>query len=128
MNVKLRIPVVPCPYCGTNSRLIKGADVYPRSPHLADKDIYRCAPCDALVGCHPGTINPLGTLANAELRKARMAAHAAFDPKWKNGNMTRRDAYTWLADQLGYEPVHIGESDIARCKRIVEVCQTQKGW
>jgi hypothetical protein len=113
-----------CPYCQNVAELVTGADVYPHRPDLHHKFIYRCAPCDALVGCHPGTKKPLGRLANAELRKAKQAAHAAFDPLWQSGGMKRQAAYGWLAGQLGIDrqECHIGMMDVAMCKRVVEVC------
>lgn len=74
-----------CPYCRQPAKLVTGAAMYPHRPDLIHKWFYRCFPCDAHVGCHPGTRNPLGRLANFELRTAKIAAHAAFDPIWRNG-------------------------------------------
>jgi len=114
-----------CPYCGERSELVDGTVIYPHRPDLGSKNFYRCAPCNAYVGCHPGTITPLGRLANAELRKAKMNAHAAFDPLWRQGYMCRRQAYEWLAQELGIdsEDCHIGMFDVATCKQVVDVCQ-----
>jgi hypothetical protein len=83
-----------------------------------------CTPCDARVGCHPGTVTPLGTPADAELRAARNAAHAAFDPLWDSGELTRTRAYAWLAERMGMrkEDVHIGHFDLAQCQRVVDEC------
>jgi hypothetical protein len=76
------------------------------------------------VGCHKGTTLPLGRLANAELRKAKMDAHAAFDPMWRNGAMSRGRAYGWLAKQLGIDKkrCHIGYFSLEECRRVMEVC------
>jgi hypothetical protein len=84
-----------------------------------------CTPCDARVGCHPGTSTPLGRLANGELRKAKQEAHAAFDPMWKTGIKTRGGAYAWLKDQLNLEKnkCHIGMFDVETCYKVVEVCR-----
>jgi len=114
-----------CPYCGKAAKLVGGMDVYPHRPDLAEKKLYQCVPCDAYVGCHPGTTNPLGRLANAELRKAKMAAHAAFDPTWKDGKKKRGSAYAWLSDRLRVDKkdCHIGMFDVETCRRVVEVCQ-----
>lgn len=70
------------------------------------------------------TTQPLGRLANAELRKAKIAAHAAFDSLWKTTALTRSDAYTWLAEQLELAPkdCHIGMFDVEQCKQVVRVC------
>jgi zinc-finger-containing domain len=60
----------------------------------------------------------------SELARARVAAHAAFDPLWKSGTMSRRSAYDWLAIQL-HLPVsacHMVLFDVAMCQRVVAVC------
>lgn len=115
--------MINCDYCGKPAELVHGNVIYPHRPDLASKLIYRCIPCAAYVGCHEGTEKPLGRLANSELRKAKMRAHAAFDPLWKSGGMKRASAYKWLAGQLGIEgkDCHIGMFDVDRCNRVVEV-------
>ena len=121
-----------CPYCAAAAELVTGAEIYPHRPDLAALQFWQCKPCDAFVGCHKadsgygdGT-RPLGRLANAALRKAKMRAHAAFDPLWKTRQMGRRNAYALLARKLGIpvEQAHIGEFDEAMCARVVEVCKT----
>lgn len=113
-----------CPYCRAESVLVTGASVYPRRPDLADRSFYMCTQCDAYVGTHPGTHVPLGRLANAELRAAKRSAHAAFDPLWKTGGLSRRKAYLVLAWLLQINPVraHIGMMDEQMCCKVVEVC------
>lgn len=113
-----------CPYCGHASRRVNGKIFYPHRPDLHDTWFYQCAPCAAYVGCHPGTERPLGRLANAELRRAKSAAHAAFDPLWQRRPTHRRDAYAGLAEQLGIavKDCHIGEFDLELCRRVVAVC------
>ena len=115
-----------CPYCGSNAELKTGYHVYPHRPDLAHLKIWACDPCDAWVGTHKNspTHAPLGRLANAELRKAKMAAHAAFDPLWKNGQMTRKEAYKRLAEKMGLakEKAHIGMFDVEQCKTVVLLC------
>ncbi|AUR90869.1 hypothetical protein NVP1151O_28 [Vibrio phage 1.151.O._10N.222.46.B1] len=112
-----------CPYCGEWSELVKGSVVYPHRKDLHNLDIYQCSPCGARVGCHKGTLKPLGRLANDELRKAKSRAHAAFDPLWKGKVKTRKAAYQWLAGELGIRPrdCHIGEFDLSMCERVVNV-------
>lgn len=55
-----------CAYCGKPAALVTGRKIYPHRQDLWDKKIWECAPCEALVGCHPGTIKPLGRLAIIE--------------------------------------------------------------
>lgn len=116
---------VKCPYCQKPAKQVQGDHVYPHRPDLHGKWFYVCDPCEARVGCHPGTRKPLGRLANAELRKAKSVAHRAFDPIWKTKKMDRRAAYQSLADKLGIpaNECHIGEFDVAQCRKVVEVCQ-----
>jgi len=113
------------PYCKGRALLVGGLKIYPHRQDLKDKKFYLCGPCNAYVGCHPGTTNALGRLANAELREAKMAAHAAFDPIWKTGQKKRGGAYAWLCDQLGIEKkdCHIGMFDVEMCKRVVAACK-----
>lgn len=113
-----------CPYC-TQPATYRG-----NSRHLYSRNygpVWECVPCKAWVGCHKGTRTPLGRLANAELRKAKMAAHAAFDPMWKSGDMKRRAAYAWLADALSLPPeqAHIGMMDVAMCRRVMQAVDMQ---
>jgi len=121
---------INCPYCSQPAQFVSGAVIYPHRGDLATKQFWRCEPCDAYCGCHANTTTPLGRLANASLRKAKIAAHAAFDPLWRNKHVNarpkaRRDAYKWLAAGLGLRPAdtHIGMFDEAQCARVVELCR-----
>ena len=117
----MRVPT--CPYCGGKAKLTDSAHVYRgRSYGL----IWDCRPCDAYVGVHKGTTNPLGRLANAELRKAKIRAHAVFDPLWKTRQMKRHEAYALLAERLGIDSkdAHIGMFDVDQCRRVVEAFAT----
>lgn len=114
-----------CPYCGALATKATGADLYPHRPELAGKRFMRCVPCDAMVGCHDTSGKPLGTLANAPLRRARQQAHAAFDPIWRRRQLPRQKAYEWLARKLGLRrhECHIGLFDESQCARVVETCR-----
>lgn len=116
---------IVCPYCKTPAPLVTGRSVYPHRPDLYHKQFYQCKPCDAYVGCHNGTTHALGRLANAELRAAKIRAHSAFDPIWKEGSMRRGSAYTWLAEKLGIEKseCHIGMFDVAMCNKVTSICK-----
>jgi len=124
--------LVNCPYCGEGAVLAATKEIYP----LAQRNygwFWLCRTCRAWVGCHPKTIRPLGRLANAELRAAKQAAHAAFDPFWKRmvyrGKMkksyARKRAYAWLAGELNIpsRECHIGMFDIDLCQRTVAICR-----
>jgi len=122
---------VICPYCDKPAQLVTGDNIYPHRHDLFAKLFYQCAPCGAWVGCHPkdggqgggigdGSV-PMGRLANAELRRAKQAAHAAFDPLWKSRSMSRKEAYAWLSKELGVSKsnTHIGMFDVDQCRAVV---------
>jgi hypothetical protein len=100
-------------------------------------NFYQCAPCDAYVGCHKknqkyqldGT-EPLGRLANSELRMWKSRTHRVFDPLWQKKDMfaSRKGAYQWLADELhiNIEKCHVGMFDIEMCKEAIEACKRLK--
>ena len=115
-----------CNYCDKPAERVTGNAIYPHRPDLFGKTFYRCKPCDAYVGCHPGTTEPLGLLANHETRKWRQKAHAAFDPIWKTGRMNRKDAYRALSEALGIceDNCHIGRFEPEMCKRVLEAAKT----
>ena len=82
--------------------------------------MYRCTACDAMVGMHPFTSIPLGTLADKALRQTRMACKQPFELLWKDGGqMTRSEAYAGLAAHLGLpvEECHFGWFDAETSKR-----------
>lgn len=121
-----------CPYCGRPAVLTSGAKVYPRSHDLHGLRFWRCAPCNAFVGCHKkgarlgdGTVSdgtiPLGRLANSNLRGLRQQAHGAFDPLWRSGRFSRQQAYRWLAGRLGIpvDQCHIGQFDETQCRATI---------
>ena len=97
---KKNAPKVMCPYCVTRAVLVAGDYIYPNRPDLHSLNFWFCNECRAYVGCHKknpkmgyeGT-EPLGKLANRELRVARMTAHRAFDPVWQEGMNTRSYSY-----------------------------------
>lgn len=83
------------------------------------KRYYRCVPCDAHVGAHIYTRRPYGTPAKLELRRLRSQAHGVFDPLWQSGEMTRAEAYAWLAAELGRAEVHIGWMTEVECREAI---------
>lgn len=113
-----------CPYCNKPSERATGKTIYPKRRDLQDKRFWICVGCDAYVGCHVGSWKPFGRLANAELRSAKIKAHAAFDPIWRSGWLSRSSAYKWLATALNIarDRCHIGLFDVPDCNRVIDVC------
>lgn len=120
---------VQCDYCGCVAEFVDSAEVYHGRSYGM---IYLCRKCNAYVGVHKDTDEPLGKLANAELRKWKMAAHDSFDLLWRNEcapfYRKRKEAYKWLSEQLGLpkDQTHIGMFDIDKCKQVIAVCANIK--
>jgi hypothetical protein len=126
---------VVCPYCGRDAVLVKGTVIYPHRQDLYSRNFWQCAPCDAYVGTHRRNkkhkLNgdePLGRLANKELRREKVAAHAAFDPLWVTGAMPRRAAYEWLAAAIDvpFDECHIGLFDVDACRSVVVAVENRR--
>lgn len=129
-----RVPEPPkCPYCRSSAILLKSTEEIYSGRNYGPAWGCKCGTSywRAYVGCHPGTYQPLGRLADAELRQAKMMAHAVFDPLWKrkirrdgcSKSRARNEAYKWLAEQLGI-PVkrcHMGKMSLEECRRVVEI-------
>lgn len=130
-KVKAPLPVpTTCRHCNAEVKLVSNAEIYGREYGewpwaflCQDKD------CRAYVGLHPFTGIPLGTLATASIRSARRQAKDLFNPLWQSGEMTRNEAYAWLAEQLGItnvEECHIGWFDVPECKHVVASVMARK--
>lgn len=114
--------VVWCPYCGQKAQLVDSKEIYRQSYGM----MWLCRPCEAYVGVHRDSkkFKPLGTLANAELRKLRNETHRVFDPLWKNNpRRTRKEAYALLANlmQIPPEQCHVAMFDKSRCLKAIEL-------
>jgi hypothetical protein len=112
---------------------VTGKEIYPHRADLADRKFWRCEPCGAYVGCHVKTGKPLGRLANAGLRRLRIAAHEQFDKLWKVGDAEtlgkrRTSMYAWLARTLGVrgDQCHIGMFDETMCRRVLQAVKERK--
>jgi hypothetical protein len=114
---------VTCNYCDQAAELHNGLAVYPDRKDLSDRQFWVCWSCNAWVGCHRDTDSPIGSLADEELRSARIAAHAAFDPIWKEERLPRPEAYAWLAQELGIprQHCHIGLLELDDCRRVSQI-------
>ena len=113
-----------CPYCNGQVRLVSNDAIYGKLygdwPYA-----YLCAPCDAMVGLHPGTDIPLGTLANRVLRRARSISKQLFHHTKERYGFTRSQAYEWLALQMQIPlgECHFGWFDLAQCDQAAEICK-----
>lgn len=120
---------VYCQYCNKPATLVPGNVIYPHRRDLSDLKFWNCSDCNAYVGTHKNSKNnaPLGTLANAQLRRMRNLAHAAFDPIWKSGRLSRGKAYQSLGYHLGITDIskkcHIALFNEEQCKKVIEVSE-----
>lgn len=105
-----------CPYCKKEARWCENGERYGRN-YGKSYMCYWCKDCDSYVGYHNNTKQPLGTMANYELRELRKEAHRLFDPLWKSGTMTRKSAYKYLEEKTGVK--HIGESREIDCIKVI---------
>lgn len=123
-NTPITPSITECALCGAPVEFTNNKAIYGRSFGEWPM-IYLCtnAECRAFVHCHPGSSTPLGTMADSATRRLRKLAHHVFDKLWKDGEMTRSDAYTWLAERLGIQrdQCHIGLFDAAQCQRVIDV-------
>lgn len=111
-----------CPYCDNDAQWVENKEIYGKN-YGKSYMMWLCKPCDAYVGCHHNTKSPLGTLANRELREWRKQTHKAIDPFWKEGLMSRKRLYQLMEEHFG-EEIHVGESNIQRCKEIIKWSET----
>lgn len=118
------IPTV-CSCCFSERvELVENSEIYHGRSYGEWPYAYLCRCCGAYVGLHPVTDIPLGTLADKPLRDARNGCKRPFEMIWRNGAMTRKEAYAWLAKGLGItaEECHFGLFDIERCQRARDLC------
>jgi hypothetical protein len=120
-QVAKSVCVSQCPNCGARAVLRDREYIY--GANYCGGKMYVCSSypaCDSFVGANPDTLEPLGSLAHQALRDARGAAHAAFDPLWKNKPPSRRlVAYQCAAKVLDVARFHIGFADEAQCVQLI---------
>jgi hypothetical protein len=118
--------MITCMECGSPSRLTDGREVFPARKDLWKKKFWVC-PCGARVGCHDGTDRPKGAPGDVATRAARVEAHRVFDHLWQRGEMTRHEAYSWLAHRLGIPRAscHIGFMDERTALRVARIAASR---
>ena len=103
---------ITCPACGSRAYLRPASVVYGDKAPDPDAKYYVCG---------RKTMLPMGTLADKALRKKRHDAHVALDSLWKNGVMSRKEAYRLLQLSMGLpaEEAHIAKFSAARCDEVI---------
>ena len=113
-GIRLTEHFLPCPECGARMAL--------RKDHFGIR--YLCVPgCRGAHGAHPDG-KPLGIPATASVRRARSNAHETFDRVWRDGPLTRTQAYAWMERvlELGRGEGHISMFDAGMCRRLEDAC------
>lgn len=108
---------VPCPYCEQATVFTDSSEVYRKSYGM----IYLCRDCDAFVGVHGSTVNPLGTPAKRKLRELRKCCHGTLDYYWRTKQVTRSALYSWMMTvmQLPKERAHIAMLSETECLNLL---------
>lgn len=117
-----------CPKCHSKALLRPASVIF--GDHAPDPTakFYVCArypACDCYVSAHKGSLLPMGTLADGDLRRKRHQAHRALDALWRSGAMSRKQAYRLLQLYLGIpeEDAHIAKFSAARCDDVISFCR-----
>lgn len=111
-----------CPYCGSPVVLRSADGIY--KDNSRGEMLYVCShypECDVYVRADPKTKEPMGTLANPQLRALRTATHRQFDKLFKQGYMTRKEAYMWLSHVIDapQKETHIGKLSEYYCNVVM---------
>lgn len=120
-----------CPYCGSHAILRSADGIYRKNN--SQEMLYVCKnypACDAYVRVQKGTTIALGSLANRELRELRVEAHRQFDKLYKQGYMSKQDAYNWLSGILGVpaHKAHIAQLSVLTCNLVIRESKKQIAW
>jgi ssDNA-binding Zn-finger/Zn-ribbon topoisomerase 1 len=81
--------------------------------------------CRATLGADPVDGSPRGYPADEKTRRARQAAHRAFDAAWQARGMTRTEAYAWLHEMMRAgapnwnERTHISKFSERQCLHLI---------
>jgi hypothetical protein len=112
-----------CPYCHCETNVVTDKDIFGPFSNFNKKFIQCASNPDHYVGTYRRGVS-LGRLADKSLRQKKMAAHAAFDPLWKDRLFNSRDAaYEWLSNKmkLPKEETHFGLFDEKQCEKAIGI-------
>jgi ssDNA-binding Zn-finger/Zn-ribbon topoisomerase 1 len=122
---------MPICYCGSPTHLDTNAKIY-NGREYGNGKIWLCdryPDCRGSVGVHPDN-RPLGTIADPETKKWRIAVHDRIDKLWKNnpkskgrhGGRLRGSVYKWLRGlmKMSAKECHIGNFTTEQCIEALE--------
>lgn len=107
---KVEIPKT-CQFCNGEVVFTSNKELYGKE--YGHGKCYLCRDCKASVGTHNGTRNPLGILANREMKILKKTCHDMFDHVWKSRKLSRSESYRRLSLLLDIEQkdCHFGHFD-----------------
>jgi cobyric acid synthase len=120
-----------CCGCQANitPRLTDGEEIYKHRKDLYSLPFWKCDTCFNFVGCHHQTkdrTKPLGCIPTKEIKKIRSKLHEAFDPLWKNNNISRSGLYKKVGDAIGYEYHAASVQSVEEGEKILSVIHNLK--
>lgn len=121
-------PITECNYCGGEVVLTSNAEIYGKEYGKVPR-CYLCRNCRASVGVHKSN-EPLGILANDELKALKQKAHSLFDPYWKDKGWRRGTAYKKMATKLGIDAgdCHFGHFDKDMLLKAIDILEREGLW
>lgn len=110
-----------CPKCKQQVEIITEMRLYNRV-HDGSKYI-GCYECNLYVKLDKRTGKPLGYMADRKTRLARKEAHKYLDKVWRDGILTRDEAYQYLRDNLhkSRSEGHIAKLNKTECDILIKV-------
>lgn len=123
---KITIPTT-CPYCGGEVVKTTNAEIYGRE-YGKYPTCYLCRGCRASVGTHPSG-EPLGVLADRELKVLKVKAHNLLDRYWKEKGWGRHTAYKKLSKKMNMpaSDCHIGYFDKETTLEAIAILESPNG-
>ena len=109
-----------CPSCGSKMILRQTTKFFHKDG--TPKSFYGCTRYPYCKETHSANKDgsPMGIPVDEKGRKARKEAHAVFDELWKEGYMSRSEAYRWLAKEMGRE-IHFSELSEEECYEVIDL-------
>ena len=109
-----------CNYCNNEAEWVENKVIYGRN-YGDSYMIWLCRPCDAYVGCHQNTKNPLGRMSNKEERELKKEVKKAYLAKFEQYG--KRWYYKHLAEMLDIpmQEAHFGMFDKEKLLKLREL-------
>jgi len=126
MNQKVKNPLPApkvCDVCGSDRVVCDDNKILYGKNYGKWPKCYYCMRCQSFVGCHPGTLIPLGKMATQATRRQRRRVHELIDPLWQSGLAERSNIYQWMAIVLHIpiDDAHISWFDKTQLDTIEEL-------